>query len=136
MLKQVSTQEVKNLPAMPETWVQFLGQEDPLEKEMATHSSILAWRIPWTEEPGGLQSVGSQSLAGYSPCSRKKLDTTEQLARKRGQRRSVGLRKRREGHGLHTGEETLSEKRTTDPENTFGSACVCVCFLFPFYSQN
>jgi len=45
---------VKNLPAMQETWVQSLGQEDPLEKGMATHSSILAWRIPWTEEPGGL----------------------------------------------------------------------------------
>ena len=47
-------QIVKNLPAMQETWVQSQGQEDPLEKEMATHSSILAWRIPWTEEPGGL----------------------------------------------------------------------------------
>jgi len=45
---------VKNLPAMQETWVQSLGQEDPLEKGMAMHSSILAWRIPWTEEPGGL----------------------------------------------------------------------------------
>ena len=45
---------VKNLPAMQETWVQSLGHEDPLEKGMATHSSILAWRIPWTEEPGGL----------------------------------------------------------------------------------
>ena len=48
---------VKNPPAMWETWVQSLGQEDPLEKEMATHSSILAWKIPWTEEPGRLQSV-------------------------------------------------------------------------------
>ena len=47
---------------MQETWVRFLGQEDPLEKEMATHSSILAWRMPWTEEPGGLQSMGSQEL--------------------------------------------------------------------------
>ena len=47
-------QLVKNLPAVQETWVQFLGWEDPLEKEMAIHSSILAWRIPWTEEPGGL----------------------------------------------------------------------------------
>ena len=45
---------VKSLSAMPETWVQFLGGEDPLEKEMATHSSILAWEIPWTEEPGEL----------------------------------------------------------------------------------
>ena len=48
---------VKNLPAVQETWVQFLGQEDPLEKEMATHSSVLAWAILWTEEPGRLQSV-------------------------------------------------------------------------------
>ena len=47
--------------AVQETWVQSLGQEDPLEKSMAIHSSILAWRIPWTEEPGGLQSIGSQS---------------------------------------------------------------------------
>ena len=51
-------QMVKNLPAMQETWVRSLGQEDPLEKEMATHSSILAWGVPWTEEPGGLLSVG------------------------------------------------------------------------------
>ena len=51
---------VKNLPAMQETQVQFLGWEDPLEKEMATPSSILAWRISWREEPGGLQSMGSQ----------------------------------------------------------------------------
>ena len=50
-------QTVKNLPAMWETWILSLGQEDPLEKGMATHSSILAWRIPWTEEPGGLQSM-------------------------------------------------------------------------------
>ena len=49
-------QELKRLPAMRETWVWSLGWEDPLEKEMATHSSILAWRISWTEEPGGLQS--------------------------------------------------------------------------------
>ena len=49
---------VKNLPAMQGTWVQSLGQEDPLEKGMATLSSILAWEIPWTEEPGGLQSMG------------------------------------------------------------------------------
>ena len=61
---------VRNLPVMLETPVQSLGQEDPLEKEMATHSSILAWRIPWTEEPGGL----------YSPWGCKKLDKTEQLS--------------------------------------------------------
>ena len=53
---------VKNLPAMQETWVQSLGQKDPLEKGMATHSSILAWRIPWTEEPGGQQSMRSQRI--------------------------------------------------------------------------
>ena len=56
------TQTVKNLPAMQETWVRSLGQEDALEKGMATHSSILAWRIPWTEEPGGLQTMGSQRV--------------------------------------------------------------------------
>ena len=56
----LTTQLVNHLPAMQETWVQFLGREDPLKKEMATHSSILAWRIPWTEEPGWLQSMGSQ----------------------------------------------------------------------------
>ena len=47
---------------MQETWVQSLGQEDPLEKEMATHYSVLAWKIPWTDEPGGLQSIGSQRV--------------------------------------------------------------------------
>ena len=60
---------VKNLPAMQETRLQFLDQEDPLEKGMATHFSILAWKIPWTEEPGGLQSMGLQ----------KKSNRTEQL---------------------------------------------------------
>jgi len=53
---------VKNLTAMQETWVGSLGQEDPLEKEIKTHSSILVWRIPWTEEPGGLQSMGLQRV--------------------------------------------------------------------------
>ena len=61
-------QSVKNPPAMQETWVQSLGREDPLEKEMATHSSILAWKIAWTEEPGRLQSMRSQES-----------DTTERL---------------------------------------------------------
>ena len=60
--------EVKRLPAVQETWIRSLGQEDPLEKETATHSSTLAWKIPWTEEPGRLQSVGRQES-----------DTTEQL---------------------------------------------------------
>ena len=63
-------QTVKNVPEMQETMVQSLGQEDPLENGMAAHSSILAWEIPWTEEPGGLQSMGS-----------KKSDTTEWLSR-------------------------------------------------------
>ena len=57
-------QTVKNPPVMQETWVQSLSQEDPLDKGMATHSSILAWGIPWTEEPGGLQSMASQRV-GY-----------------------------------------------------------------------
>ena len=57
---------VKNQPVMQETWVQSLGQEDPLEEEMVTQSSILAWRIPWTEEPGGLKSIWSQSRTRLS----------------------------------------------------------------------
>ena len=55
-------QTVKNLPTVQHTRVQSLGQEDPLEKGRATHASLLAWRIPWTEEPGGLQSLGSQRV--------------------------------------------------------------------------
>ena len=55
-------QLVESLPVVQETWVPSLGREDPLEKEMASHSSILAWRIPWMEEPGGLQSTGSQRV--------------------------------------------------------------------------
>ena len=64
-------QSVKNLPAVQETWVQSLGWEDPLEKGMATRSSILAWRIPWTEEPGGLE-----------PMVSKESDMTEELTQK------------------------------------------------------
>ena len=56
---------VKHLPAIWETWVRSLGQEDPLEKEMATHSSTLAWKIPWTEEPDRLQPMGSQRVGHY-----------------------------------------------------------------------
>ena len=56
------TQMVKNLPAMQETWIQSLGREDPLEKGTAIYSSILAWKIPWIEEPGGLQSMGLQRV--------------------------------------------------------------------------
>ena len=55
-------QRLKHLPPMRETWVRSLGQKDPLEKEMVTRSNILAWRIPWTEEPGGLYSTGSQRV--------------------------------------------------------------------------
>ena len=55
-------QTVKNLAAMRQTWVPSLGQEDPLEKGMATYYSIVAWKIPWTEEPGGLQSMGTQRV--------------------------------------------------------------------------
>ena len=62
LFNMLSAQRLKNLPGTRETWVWSLGQEDTLEKEMATHSSILAWRIPWTEEPGGLQSTGSQKV--------------------------------------------------------------------------
>ena len=65
MWASLLAQTVKNLPAIQKTWALFLGQEDPLEKGMATHSSILAWRIPWTQKPGGLQSMGSQR-AGHS----------------------------------------------------------------------
>ena len=62
MWASLVAQMVKCLPAMPETYVRSLGWEDPLEKEMATHSTILAWKIPWTEEPGRLQSMGFQRV--------------------------------------------------------------------------
>ena len=62
MCRHLVAQMVKSLPAMQETQVHSLGQADPLEKEMATHSSILAWEIPWMEEPGELQSMGSQRV--------------------------------------------------------------------------
>ena len=62
ILASLVAQMVKNLPAMQGTWFQFLGWEDPLEKGIATHSSILAWGIPWTEEPGGLLSMGWQRV--------------------------------------------------------------------------
>ena len=62
MTIELVTQRLERLPGMRETWVQSLGREDPLEEETATHSSTLAWRIPWTEEPGGLQSLGSRRV--------------------------------------------------------------------------
>ena len=66
----LAAQMVKNLPAMQETWVRSLGLEDSLEKRMATHSSILAWKIPWTEEPGWLQPMGSQRVGHNWPTHR------------------------------------------------------------------
>ena len=69
-------QRLKPTPAMRDTWVRSLGWEDPLEKEMATHSSILAWRIQWMEEPGGLQSIGSQRV-GYNWVTLVSLSTFE-----------------------------------------------------------
>ena len=62
MAASLVAQMVRSPPSTQETWVRSLGQEDPLEKAMATHSSILVWRIPWTEKPGGLQSMGSQRI--------------------------------------------------------------------------
>ena len=75
---------VNNLPAMWEIWVRSLGQEDPLEKEMAIHTSILVWEIPWTEEPGGLQSIGLQKV-------KHDLATTDQTRQKKvgGKKRCV-----------------------------------------------
>ena len=72
-------QLVKNLPAEQETQVQSLGQEDPLEKKMATHSTILAWKIPWTEDPGGLQSMGLQSQTRLSVSAPTQRQSTEEL---------------------------------------------------------
>ena len=95
LINKPVAQKVKNLPAMQETWIRFLGLEDPLEKRMTTHSSILAWRILWTEEPGRLQlmvhkesdmteqitlqSEGQGSWVYCSPWSHKELDRTERL---------------------------------------------------------
>ena len=78
LFMQDKTQMVKNLLAMQETKIQSLGQEDPLEKEIATHPSILAWRIPWTEEPGGLHSMGSQRVGhDWSDSRMSRLEKTK-----------------------------------------------------------
>ena len=69
---------VKNLPAMQDTQVQSLGWEDPLEKGMTTHSSILAWRIPQTEEPGGLRSMGSQKTSNMTPTKQQQTTNSQQ----------------------------------------------------------
>ena len=83
-------QMVKNLPAVQETWVQSLGQEDPLEKGMATHSSILTWKILWTEEPGKLQSMGSQRV-GHDQAANTHTQATKHESERRqlAQRHSV-----------------------------------------------
>ena len=70
-------QRLKHLPAMWETRVRSLGREDPLEKEMATQSSTLAWRIPWTEEPGGLQSMGSQRVRYDLATEQQQMDSDD-----------------------------------------------------------
>ena len=75
---------------MQETWVQSLGQADPLEKEMATHSNILAWEIPWTEEPGGLQSIGSQKSQTRVKYHEVTLDKVLAIKKAHGQHVEMG----------------------------------------------
>ena len=98
-------QMVKNLPAMQETWVRALGWEDSLEKEMATHSSILPWRIPWTEEPCGLQSIGLQRVGDY-------LVTEQQL-----QVETVILADSGNTFGIYRVPEMFTLARAIDKEN-------------------
>ena len=74
---ELVAQMMKNLPAVQETQVQSLSREDPLEKETATHSSILAWKIPWKEEPGGLQSMESQRIGHNLAAKQQQLSDTE-----------------------------------------------------------
>ena len=103
----------KNLPAMQETSVQTLGWDDPLEKEMATHSSILAWRIPWTEEPGRQQSTGSQRVR--RDLGTKTTTTTQDMFCKEGVRESesfLSLWKRRDLGRTSTG--SLNPKKEVD----------------------
>ena len=77
-------QMVKSLPAMQETWVQFLGQEDPLDKGMAIYSSVLAWRIPWTEEPGRLQFMGPQKVGRDLATEHRTMSNHKRLISSRG----------------------------------------------------
>jgi len=114
---------VKNLPTMQETSVRTLGREDPLEKEMATHSSILAWRIPWTEEPGGQQSTGLQRVR--HDLGTKTTTTTQDMFCKEGVREFesfLSLWKRRDLRRTPTA--SLSPKPM---ENTFYLSCCCCC---------
>ena len=83
--------EVKHLPAMQETWVRSLGREDPLEKEMATHSSTLAWRTPWTEESGGLQFMGSRKSRTGLVTEQAFTQTAVQMARLNYKAESMGF---------------------------------------------
>ena len=85
-------QRLKHLPEMWETWVRSLGWEDPLEKEMATHSSTLARRIPWTEEPGGLQSMGSQRVGHDRATSLRRKSVNWKTAKKVNQKRGTKSR--------------------------------------------
>ena len=101
-------QAVKNLPAMQEmqeTWVQSLGQEDSLEEGMATHSSILAWRIPWTEKPGGLQSMGLQRVRHHWATE---LEHAERMGGKRSEEgEEGGLGGDEEGARIHVDSKGL-----------------------------
>ena len=110
-------QTVQNLPAMWETWVQSLGREDPLEKGMATHSSILAWRIPWTEEPGGPH-----------PWGRKGQDWSEWARMHAGTRLAVSLR--RAVHSVtHHIPPQLSPRLSSSPVKMLRSVSLALHFL-------
>ena len=118
-------QRVKRLPAMQETEVPSMGWEDPLEKEMATHSSTLAWKFPWTEKPGG-----------YSPWGRKELDTTERLHLLREQERESlynQISSKNPQKIEKRSEKTVSQRRHTEMVNRHTKVCstlliYCCCY--------
>ena len=116
-------QTVKHLPAMWEIWVQSLGQEDPLEECMATHSSILAWRIPWIEKSGGLRSMGSQRVrnawATKHTLRRLPWETVCQRRSGTGRSQEGGL-----GFRAWRGEEELAKKSTKKPQQERGKRIV------------
>ena len=107
-------QTVKNPPAIQETWVQSLGQEDPLENRMATHSSILAWRIPWTEEPGELESMRSQRVGhdGAANTFTKKTEPKDSFTGHR-KRSSLGPLRQWEFEGQNTRNEKTELRRNS-----------------------
>ena len=114
----IVAQSVKNLPVMQETCVRSLGREDPLEKGMATHSSVLAWRIPWTEEPGRLQSMGSyrvrHELATKPPLLPKTTEKPEQqqrLSTAKGKKSNYFKKRRRRGKFRHRHARRWGQKR-------------------------